>query len=121
MPSKNIILGQKVEANKIQRAKELRRNMTPEEKILWEWLRGNRLQGYHFRRQQIIAGFIVDFYCHAARLVVEVDGDVHDMQAEYDQKRDEVLSSQGFRILRFRNERVGDELSKVIEEIKAAL
>ena len=89
MPIKNpstslrtgIIPGQRVTKEKLQRAKELRRDMTPAEKILWQELRGNKL-GIHFRRQQIIAGFIVDFYCHKAALVVEVDGDVHDLQKE---------------------------------------
>ena len=71
MPAKNIVTGQKVNRSKVQYAKELRRNMTEEEKILWRHLRANRLHGFHFRRQQIIGKFIVDFYCHAAGLVVE--------------------------------------------------
>ncbi len=54
------------------RARELRREMTPAEKVLWQELRGNKL-GLHFRRQQIIAGFIADFYCYAASLIIEVD------------------------------------------------
>ena len=83
MPVKNIIPGQHVTAQKQQRAKELRRNMTPAEKILWNELRANKL-GVHFRRQQVIQGFIVDFYCHKAALVVEVDGDIHDLQKEED-------------------------------------
>jgi len=83
MPIKNIIPGQTVAKEKLQRAKELRRDMTPAEKILWGKLRGNKL-GVHFRRQQIIAGFIVDFYCHKAALVIEVDGDIHDLQQEED-------------------------------------
>jgi very-short-patch-repair endonuclease len=73
MPVKNIIPGQKVTKEKLQRAKELRREMTPAEKLLWNELRANKL-GVHFRRQQVIAGFIVDFYCHKVGLVVEVDG-----------------------------------------------
>jgi hypothetical protein len=57
-------------------ARQLRRSMTVAEQILWERLRSNRLQKMHFRRQQVIRGFIVDFYCHASRLVIEVDGPV---------------------------------------------
>ena len=60
-----------------------RRDLTLAEKILWQELRGNKL-GVHFRRQQVIAGFIVDFYCHMAALVLEVDGDIHDLQQEED-------------------------------------
>ena len=68
MPVKNIIPGQKVTKEKLQRAKELRREMTPAEKILWNELRANKL-GVHFRRQQVIAGFIVDFYCHPVKII----------------------------------------------------
>ena len=83
MPVKNIIPGQIVTEEKLERARELRHDMTPAEKILWGELRGNKL-GVHFRRQHVIAGFIVDFYCHKAALVVEVDGDIHDLQQEED-------------------------------------
>jgi len=79
MPVKNIIPGQRVTKEKLERAKELRRNMTSAEKLLWQEVRAKKL-GVRFRRQQIIAGFIVDFYCHRAALVVEVDGDIHDLQ-----------------------------------------
>ncbi len=75
---KNIIPGQRVVKEKLQRARELRRDMTSAEKVLWNELRGNKL-GVHFRRQQIIAGFIVDFYCHRAGLVIELDGDIHNL------------------------------------------
>ena len=105
MSVKNIIPGQKVTKAKLQRAKELRRDMTPAEKILWNELRANKL-GVHFRRQQIIAGFIVDFYCHKAGLVVEVDGDVHDLQQEEDTKREKVLSEMGLTVVRFGNDEV---------------
>ena len=71
MPVKNIIPGQKVTKEKLERAKELRREMTPAEKLLWKEVRAKKL-GVRFRRQQVIAGFIVDFYCHKAALVVEV-------------------------------------------------
>jgi very-short-patch-repair endonuclease len=73
-----------------------RREMTPAEKMLWKELRGNKL-GVHFRRQQVIAGFIVDFYCHKAGLVIELDGSVHDEQIEEDAQRDKVLKEMGLR------------------------
>src|SRR6185503_20128508 len=102
MSAKNIIPGQRVTKEKLQRAKELRRDMTPAEKILWQELRANKL-GVHFRRQQIISGFIVDFYCHKAMLVIEVDGDIHDLQKEEDARREQALREMGLRIVRFRN------------------
>ncbi|HCF30201.1 MAG TPA: restriction endonuclease, partial [Cyanobacteria bacterium UBA11049] len=80
------------------------------EKILWHHLRTNKLNGLHFRRQQVIDGFIVDFYCHAAGVVIEVDGAVHLQQVEYDARRDQILSLRGLRILRITNEEVKHNL-----------
>ena len=122
MPVKNIVTNQKVSAQKLQRAKELRREMTPAEKILWEELRANKL-GVHFRRQQVIQGFIVDFYCHRAGLVIEVDGDIHDLQQEEDERREKVLSALGLRVVRFRNDEVMSdaERSAVVEKIRESI
>jgi very-short-patch-repair endonuclease len=120
MPVKNIIPGQRVSKEKLQRAKELRRDMTCAEKILWQELRANRL-GVHFRRQQIIAGFIVDFYCHKAALVVEVDGNIHDLQKEEDARREKVLSEMGLTIVCFRNEDVIQALPTVVERIRSLI
>ena len=117
MPIKNIIPGQKVTKEKLQRAKELRREMTPAEKVLWQELRGNKL-GVHFRRQQVITGFIVDFYCHKAALVIEVDGDIHDLQQGEDARREKALSELGLRIVRFRNDEVLRDLSAVVGRIR---
>ena len=117
MPVKNIIPGQKVTKEKLQRAKELRRDMTPAEKTLWNELRANKL-GVHFRRQQIIEGFIVDFYCHKVSLVIEVDGDIHDLQREEDTRREKALSALGLRVIRFKNDEVARDLSGVVERIK---
>jgi very-short-patch-repair endonuclease len=117
MPVKNIIPGQKVTKEKLQRAKELRREMTPAEKLLWHEVRANKL-GVRFRRQQIIQGFIVDFYCHKSALVVEVDGDVHDLQKEEDARREKVLNEMGLRIVRFRNDEVVRDLSTVVGKIR---
>ncbi len=120
MPIKNIIPGQQVTKEKLHRAKELRREMTPAEMVLWNELRANKL-GIHFRRQQIIAGLIVDFYCHKAALVVEVDGDIHDLQQDEDARREKVLTDMGLRIIRFRNEDVIQELSGVLRAIRSLI
>ena len=117
MPVKNIIPGQYVTKAKQERARELRREMTPAEKILWEELRANKL-GVHFRRQQVIQGLIVDFYCHRAGLIVEVDGDVHDLQKEEDVRRKKALSEMGLRIIRFKNDEVVRDLSAVVGKIR---
>ena len=117
MPVKNIIPGQQVTKEKQQRAKELRRDMTPAEKVLWEELRANKLR-VHFRRQQVIAGFIVDFYCHKSALVVEVDGDIHDLQHEEDVRREKALLDLGLKIVRFGNDEVVKDLSAVVGKIR---
>ena len=89
--------------------------MTPAEKTrsVWQELRGNKL-GVHFRRQQVIAGFIVDFYCHKAGLVIEVDGDIHDLQQEEDARREKVLREMGLRIVRSGNEEVEGDASRSV-------
>jgi len=74
--------------------------LTPAERRLWSQLRANRLDGWHFRRQQIIADFIVDFYCHKAGLIIEVDGPIHTQQPIEDDVREKALSEQGLKILR---------------------
>jgi len=117
MPVKNIIPGQRVTKQKLERSRELRREMTPAEKLLWQQVRAKKL-GVRFRRQQIIAGFIIDFYCHKAALVVEVDGDIHDLQQEEDARREKVLSEMGLRIVRFRNDEVVKSLSVVVGNIR---
>ncbi|MDY3561433.1 DUF559 domain-containing protein [Gemmata sp. JC673] len=98
----------------------LRRDMTPAEQFLWSRLRGNRLRGLHFRRQQIVHGFVADFYCHAAGVVVEVDGGVHDTQVEYDAARDQAFAALGLLVLRFRNENVTESITTVLDRIGAA-
>ena len=120
MPVKNIVRGQIVSTKQLERAKELRREMTPAEKILWKHLKANRLNGLHFRRQQVVHGYYPDFYCHQHELIVEVDGDIHDLQQEYDAKREEYLKSLGFRIIRFRNEEIAKNLKSVLQKIVEA-
>lgn len=113
---RNIITSQPIDPAKLERAKELRRQMTPAEQTLWARLRRNQL-GYHFRRQQIIDGFIVDFYCNAAGLVIEVDGAVHQQQPVYDQERDRVLTRRDLVILRVTNEDVLHRLEETLARI----
>ena len=117
-----IICGQKIDAVKLERAKELRRKLTPAERNLWNVLRRGQLDGLHFRRQQVIDGFIVDFYCHAVGLVIEVDGAIHDRieRREYDAERERILDIRGLKVLRVKNEDVMDNLEEVIERIREA-
>jgi very-short-patch-repair endonuclease len=121
MPARRIVQGQHVTERKYLRAKAFRHIMTPAERILWSALRANQLDGLHFRRQQVIDGFIVDFYCHTAGLIIEVDGAVHDSQPGYDAERERILSARELRILRLTNTDVIQSLPAVIERIKRAI
>ena len=120
MPVKNIVRGQRVSTKQIERAKQLRHEMTPAERILWKEIKANKLNGLHFRRQQIIHGYFADFYCHQYALIVELDGGIHDTQKEYDADREENLISLGLRIIRFTNEEVNEDLKTVLQKIVAA-
>ena len=102
-----------------QRARELRREMTPAEKLLWSRLRNKRLDGLKFRRQHPLGPFIADFYCAARRLVVEIDGDIHDLQPERDAVRTEQFEQYGYRVIRFRNEQVLNDIEDVLAAIEA--
>ncbi|MBW4622225.1 MAG: endonuclease domain-containing protein [Cyanosarcina radialis HA8281-LM2] len=102
-------------------ARNLRQNLTPAEQILWQHLRNRKLHGLKFRRQHPIGRFIVDFYCPEYRLIVELDGEIHDRQVEYDMARTEQLQADGDRVLRFQNQEVLDRLSWVLEQILQGL
>ena len=103
--------------NLIRRAKELRKNATPQENHLWyDFLRTYPVR---FQRQKTIGGFIVDFYCHTAKLVIEIDGSQHyEEEAEiYDSERSAVLENYGLMVLRFSNREINMEFKEVCEQI----
>jgi len=99
------------------RARELRREQTPLERKLWSRLRGKQLNGLKFRRQHPLGRYIVDFCCVAHGLVLELDGDSHTEQIEYDAERTVWLESQGFRVIRFTNRQVERQMDAVLAEI----
>ncbi len=100
-----------------QRAFELRRNMTPAEQLLWDKLKGKQILGVRFRRQHPISTYIVDFYCHAAKLVIELDGKIHLAKRESDRKRTNEIEALGIQIIRFDNEDVEKDLDAVVAKI----
>ncbi len=119
-PQRRAVTGnQDVDEDKHDFARQLRRQMTPQEAALWQCLRGRRLAGFKFRRQQVIDGFIADFYCADAAVVLEADGDVHASQAEYDAHRDQVFASRQIVVVRVSNDRIDHELQAVLGEIEA--
>jgi very-short-patch-repair endonuclease len=102
---------------KFREARRLRREMTDSERRLWTRLRRNQLNGLHFRRQHVLFGFIVDFYCIKAKLAVEVDGGVHLDQKQQDVIRDGILSSKGIEVFRVTNEQVDRSIEDVIKKV----
>ena len=98
-------------------ARWLRKNMTPAEQKLWAVLKDRQLDGFKFRAQHPVGRFIVDFYCPACRLMIEVDGSAHYSQADYDTARTEQLESHGYKVLRFTNDEVINHLSDVLTTI----
>lgn len=100
--------------NRLQRT--LRRNMTDAEKLLWQRLRSGQLNGYKFRRQHPFGDFILDFVCLGNRLVIEIDGGQHNESVK-DALRDQVLGEAGFRVMRFWNNQVLNEIEAVVQAI----
>ena len=90
----------------IESARQMRKEPTRAEALLWVHLRKKQVGGLKFRRQHIIEHFIVDFYCPKAKLVIEIDGPIHGEQEEYDKAREELLQDLGYGLLRFPNAEV---------------
>jgi very-short-patch-repair endonuclease len=105
----------------LQRARELRQKQTPAEKVLWECLRDRRLFEAKFRRQHNIGQYIADFYCHEAKLVIELDGDIHQNQQERDGDRDQWMQSHGFNVIRFSNQAILDYPEETLTQISSFL
>ena len=105
----------------LQRARHLRRDMTPAEKLLWSHLRGRRLEGFKFKRQEWVGPYVADFYCWEAKLIVEVDGSQHQERSGYDAARDAWLSKQGIEVLRFWNNEVLGATEAVLTATRAVL
>lgn len=110
-------------------ARELRRNQTPAEKVLWECLRNRKLRNYKFVRQYPIIFeigdenrfFIADFCCVVRKLIVELDGGIHELQKEKDAVRDDICQRLGYTVLRIENEEVFSDIEKVLQKISQYL
>ena len=116
-----IYFGAKPELLRI--AGDLRHSMTKAERILWKQLRNRKLSGYKFRRQHPFNEIILDFYCHDARLSIELDGNVHHdpYQRDRDKERTFILNQFGIKELRFANWEVENQIEKVLNKIKENL
>jgi very-short-patch-repair endonuclease len=101
----------------IDRARTLRKDSTPPEKLLWWALRNGRIAGLKFRRQHPIGPYVADFFCQSANLVIEVDGMSHDDKLEKDQQKTAYLQQQGLKVFRVMNEDVTRDLDAVVRGI----
>jgi very-short-patch-repair endonuclease len=119
-PRRKVTRDKHVSTEKLSLAKRLRREMTPAERRLWAAIRRNAIDGFHFRRQQVIEGYVVDFYCASAKLAIELDGGVHEEQWKYDESRDKTISRAGVRVLRIPNEVMLD-VEAAVEYVRRAL
>jgi very-short-patch-repair endonuclease len=106
-------------AEKTARAQRLRRDATPWEQKLWRHLRGDQMQGVAFRRQHPVGLYILDFYCSTAKLAIELDGDQHALQREYDDARTKFLNEKGIQVLRLWNIDLKENLEGVLDTICA--
>ena len=107
--------------NTMRQAVKLRKVPTPAEKKLWAYLRGDKLNGVNFRRQHAIGNFIPDFVSIKKKLIVELDGSQHLEQAEYDVERRRYFESQGYKVIRFWNNQVENDIAGVLHAIEVAL
>ncbi|MFH1576827.1 MAG: endonuclease domain-containing protein [Candidatus Margulisiibacteriota bacterium] len=104
---------------KKQFARTLRKEQTKAEKTVWELIRKRKFHGFKFRRQHVVEGFILDFYCHELRLGIEVDGSVHLKRKDYDQLRQEIIESEDIRLIRITNKDIMENSKKgILEQIK---
>lgn len=108
-----------IKGNEVEKARQLRKQATGAEKILWQVLRNRKLNNLKFRRQHPIASYIVDFYCAEVVLIVELDGSIHTIpdEKDYDVARQEDLEGMGYRVLRFTNTQVEKDMNNVLSII----
>lgn len=103
---------------KIQLARDFRKNQTKSEKIMWEALRRNNFLGLSFRRQHIIEGFIVDFYCHELKLAIEIDGEIHKSKLKQDSERQKVIENKNIKFFRIENKEIENNLNQVLNRLE---
>lgn len=115
-----LIRHQKIKNEKLELAKSMRRRMTLAERGFWNMVRNEKVLGLHFRRQQVIHGFIADFFCNDLNLVVEIDGGIHEQQKDYDKLRTKIINQYGIKVIRFTNEEIINKSDWVLQKLKEA-
>jgi very-short-patch-repair endonuclease len=116
---KSMYFGAKLDI--LEKANALRKNMTNAENILWEKLKNKKILNLRFRRQHPIDIFIADFYCHSVLLVIELDGEIHKTQIEYDKGRTAELKRFDIQVISFKNEEIENNIEAVIKRIETTV
>ena len=98
-------------------ARHLRKNQTDAETVFWQEVRNRRFKGLKFRRQVRVGRFTVDFLCETEKLIVEIDDSLHEDKKEYDADRTEVLNTQGYRVIRFTNADIYEDIVAVLDRL----
>jgi very-short-patch-repair endonuclease len=107
---------------KKQFARMLRTEQTAAEKAVWELIRNRKFRGFKFRRQYVVEGFVLDFYCHELRLGIEVDGSIHLKQKDYDELRQEIIESEGIGLIRITNKDImRSSKNEILEKIRKTI
>ncbi len=121
---RGVIRNQKINPKKLELAREFRKNPTESEDAVWQMLRNRQIKNLKWRRQQVICGYIADFYCAELKVVLEIDGSVHENEdvKAYDEFRTSVFESKGIRVFRLKNEDCDKQhLTELIEQIITSL
>ena len=105
--------------NKTVLARSLRKESTVEEQKVWKFLRNRKFHNLKFRRQHVISGFVVDFYCDELKLAIEIDGKVHEKQKEYDECRQMLIELKGISFIRITNEEINNNIELLLDKITA--
>ena len=113
-----LYMNMKNKSHNVQVARALRKRLTPVESLLWKYLKDRHMVQIKFRRQYPVAGFVLDFYCPAKKLGIELDGGIHDFRKEYDMARQDIIEDKGIKILRFKNRDIEDNIEMVLKKIK---
>ena len=117
----HLAISSEIRRRMVEVAREFRKEPTKSEDILWQALRGKKLDGIKFRRQHPVGNFVVDFYSSVYRLVNEVDGSVHDNRVEADRARQDILEMLGLNVLRIKSETVEKDLPHALDGIRAKI
>ncbi len=99
-------------------SRALRNESTPQERKVWDALRDRRFMKLKFRRQHVVEGFVVDFFCNQLKLAIEIDGAVHSLQQDYDELRQQLIESEGIRFIRVTNDEIDNDMKILTDKIR---